>query len=197
MSSATISVAASAHDASEEGPGTGFTATGVTVLAYSSATAGQWWYCGMLFVAPIPQGSTIVSATLTVKAYSIGFDDVRANVGLEDVDNADDFTTNADVTTRISSITTAGTTWEADSLGASDLVFNSPDISAPVQEVVDRPGWVAGNNMVVLFATDNQNPQKRLSMRAWDDATEPEPKLNVSWRTPTAVTGSLLLLGVG
>ena len=41
--------------------------------------------------------------------------------------------------------------WNAAASTAEDELLWTPDISPIVQEIVDKPGWAAGNPMTILF----------------------------------------------
>lgn len=37
-------------------------------------------------------------------------------------------------------------------VGATGVEQRSPDISAMIQEIVDRPGWKNGNSLIIIIA---------------------------------------------
>lgn len=139
MPSASLRIAASADNAYEA---SGNMSLGGTNLRIRTDTqAGGRWQLN------IPPGSTINSATLTVKHYNTSVDSMSATLYCEDVDNAAAFTTTAnDITNR--TLTTASAAWTATDTGAGDIV--SPDLSALFQEVIDRAGWAQNNFAAII-----------------------------------------------
>lgn len=101
----------------------------------------------------IPQGSTILSAALRLTVYGAATGTVcNVKIRAEDSDSAAAFSDLTDFTSRAE--TSAGVNWSnLGAYGLGDLV-STPNISAVIQEVVDRAGWVSGNDLV-LFLDDN------------------------------------------
>jgi hypothetical protein len=98
----------------------------------------------------IPQGATIVNATLTLQA--IGSEDSVATLiqqfSAEDVDDA---TTNPSSLTDFNSraVTTA---LAHESHGAWDPgITYDADVTSIIQEIVDRAGWVSGNALMMFW----------------------------------------------
>lgn len=99
----------------------------------------------------VPNGATINSCTITFDNASANDDDIYADFHFEDVDDAGAFSAvDGDVSDRAK--TTSEVAWQADGLGPGTA--QSPDLSGPCQEVVDRAGWASGNAMVVLHVPD-------------------------------------------
>ena len=101
----------------------------------------------------IPSGATITSATIQFEANSS--DNVNAvaiTIEGEAEDNADLFSTTAfDVTTRSPTLNSVNWTpldWVENEMGANQL---TPDLSNILQEIINRSGWNANQNIVFLF----------------------------------------------
>ncbi len=68
--------------------------------------------------------------------------------------------------------------------------FESPNLSGPLQEIIDRPGWAAGNPLVLLLLSQQSNTGY-LDASAWDGSTALAAQLHVTfhppagWATPT------------
>lgn len=99
---------------------------------------------------PIAQGTTITAANLrfdpqTTRATTA----VTASISAIDADDASSPTTyaGAEGATR----TSASTTWGMVPTFTLGTYQDSPDISAVIQEIVDRPGWVEGNAIVIYI----------------------------------------------
>ncbi|MHC4107028.1 MAG: hypothetical protein ACYSTY_02970, partial [Planctomycetota bacterium] len=105
---------------------------------------------GMRFKGiPIAQGSTITNAY--VEFVSEQNDSTSTDITFwgEDIDDAPTFTSSANnITNRTT--TTASVPWNSVPNWNSGNTYQSPDLSTIIQEIVDRPGWVSGNDLVIL-----------------------------------------------
>jgi hypothetical protein len=117
---------------------------------------------GIYFAAvPIPQGAAINSAYLVVTSSGTYTQDTVNSVIIgQDADTALVFTTVANYQARRgtvvggatnSNITTAYVSWNGISHWTAGTQYPSPDISAVIEEIVNRAGWVSGNNMVLFW----------------------------------------------
>lgn len=142
-------ITASSDDAREDSGSMVLTGANFTIQA-------TYHYAGLRFLnVTIPQGDTINSATVTVEITSAAYDDPDVDIYAEDTDDAATFTTSAsDISGRTP--TTAVVQWTAGSIGGGVQV--SPDIAAVIQEIVSRPGWASGNDIVIIFKGRSTNP---------------------------------------
>lgn len=129
----------------------------------------------------IDQGANIGTAKLSLRAYSTPVSgtlaDVRTIIRADDADNPSVPSSASDAAGRTR--TTAGVDWDP-SVWAANTDYDSPDISAVIQEIVDRPGWTSGNNLLILWDDDGSTAgDHRVNAYSWDDATAPAPKLTV------------------
>jgi len=140
------SVAAGADDAAETAAGT-FSSIGTTLSMRASTSDLARSNAGFRFVnVTIPAGSTINSAVLTVDVVGTTTDDPNCDIFLNDVDDAANFTDEADINDR--PVTAASTSWVDTGVGAGAEA--SPDFAAAVQEVIDRAGWASGQDICVI-----------------------------------------------
>ena len=118
---------------------------GVWVGNDSNGTMDPW----MLFEnVTIPQGSIIDEAILSYRSSHSGIgSDVHSEVYAEDINSASVPTSFSNWGDK--SRTTAYASWTL-STWTVDSWFNSPDIKAVIQEIVDRVGWVSGNDILIL-----------------------------------------------
>jgi hypothetical protein len=186
-----LEVAASADDASETGGVVSITETLTTVLD----AAGDW--IGQRFAAAIPVGATINSATWGIITSGTGNNEPLVDISCEDADSAAAFAaTSNNISGRTR--TTAFVTWDSADLRAGDGVeVASPDISTPVQEVVDRGGWASGNYIAVLVgAYAGINSARDLRTDTFDGSGPSQ--LDIDYTVASAVRRySLSLTGVG
>ena len=99
----------------------------------------------------VPQGATISSAYIEFETDEVDTVSTSVIISAQDHDNPPTFTTAlnniSDRTT-----TTASVSWNnIPSWNTVSEKHNTPDISSLLQEVVDRPGWNPGNNIVFII----------------------------------------------
>lgn len=129
-----------------------FTLNTVSVGAFS-ATNYQFG-AGIRFInVTIPQGATIDQAYLTLQAAaSNSGSGVNTRISAEDVDDAPTFIDDAPTfDARWAARTTARVDWDAIATWVENTQYNSPEIKTVIQEIVDRPGWVSGNDIVIFW----------------------------------------------
>ncbi len=101
----------------------------------------------------VPRGSRIVSAYLQFKADEATGDVTSLTIQGQNADNAPAFTTaTANISSRPRSA--AAVSWSPlpwTTVGQAGPDQRTPDLSAIIQQVVDRPGWVAGNSMAMII----------------------------------------------
>jgi hypothetical protein len=126
----------------------------------------------------LPQGATIVSATVQFKADETDAVATDLTFRAQAADNAPTF---VNTVTNISSrpTTTASAVWSPppwNLVGEAGPAQRTSDISAVVQEVVDRPGWASGNALVLVVTGSG----KRVAFSFNGDAAG-APMLRVSY----------------
>jgi hypothetical protein len=143
------STSQSSDDAREASGSVVLTGTNITIQATDH-------YGGMRFTnVTIDQGDTINTASIELEIASAVYDDPDVTIWAEDTDDAATFTTAANnISGRTP--TTATTTWTASAIGGG--VTTTPDLAAIVQEVIDRPGWSSGNDIVIIFKGNSTSP---------------------------------------
>ena len=122
--------------------------TGLTAV---DLEIGQASYCGVRFNGVnLEPGTTITSAYIQFESFFSTSSTTNATVYGHDTDNAPTFTTtNNDISSRPS--TTATVAWNSMEVWVEDQIYQTPDLSAIVQEIVDRGGWSSGNSMAFVF----------------------------------------------
>jgi hypothetical protein len=139
----------------------------------------------------IPRYATITKATLTFKARG-GFSAASSTTfyGQATSSAAAFSSTSYNLSTR--SRTTASVAWNPIPSWSNNVTYTSPDISAVIQEIVDRSDWSSGNNLVVLC--NNPNTGQR-SAETYDGDPSTSPLLYIEY-TPFVrpVAPNLLLV---
>lgn len=130
----------------------------------------------------IPQGATIDSVHIQFQKDSNG--ETRpcdAIFYAEDVDNASTLTGSladnwidnlANVTT--AEVTWAIPSWSGDNVGDQGANQRTIDISAVIQEIVNRPGWSEGNDINILIKTGPNKGEAEAKSYDGDDTGAPE-----------------------
>jgi len=115
-------------------------------------------FCGL----DIPQGASILSATLRICAHPGGLTGrVTARLRAEAADNPGPFSSSRRINAL--TLTQAAQDWSWDSTPwVAHGWYDSPDISSLIQEVVDRPGWAPGNALVIAYVAQDFSGIDRL-----------------------------------
>lgn len=101
----------------------------------------------------IPKNATILSARLFLRNTSGNTNTPSVYISAENVDSAENLNISyATFSTRYATHTSQ-INWTFLSTPTAAILMTSPDISSVVQTIVDRSGWVSGNDMV-LFVED-------------------------------------------
>lgn len=155
-----------------------------TFLAFGRADPGgdqNPTHAGVRFTTMvIPQGSTILSAVLRVVASdTVSAGVVNALVYGHDSDSAAAFSTYADFMGRPR--TSASVAWAAIAAWTTGTSYDSPDLTAIIQEIVSRPGWVSGNAMVLFVQNNSSTLGAYREFAAYDHAVFAAAQLLVTW----------------
>lgn len=133
----------------------------------------------------VPAGATITAATVTVRSIYAEPGTVQARFGCEAADDATAPTGNPELKARPLTVarsarwTITAATWN---------VFGpkvTPDLSAAVQEVIDRPGWSTGNALTVM-STDDGSTSAYAEARGYEDIASEAAVLTITYDPPPA-----------
>jgi len=109
-------------------------------------------------------------------------------VGCEDVDDsALPTTSDGNVSNRAANITTAKTTWNIKSIVA-DTEYPI-DITTAVQEVINRVGWVSGNDIAVLIVNSTCPTNEWQQVFSVDGSGAKAPIIDIDYTDPTTGNG--------
>ena len=101
----------------------------------------------------IPQGATIVSASIQFTASGIRSESTNLTIEGEATGNAAVFAKiNGNVSSRsrtIASVSWTPSTWSI--IGEAGINQQTPDISSIIQEIINQPGWAINNSAVILI----------------------------------------------
>jgi hypothetical protein len=151
---------------------------------------------GLRWTVDIPKGAQILKAYVELNCDETkgGTDPVNVIVEGQLAPNAPAFTAaTADVTSRPP--TKAQVKWAFVNWTAGGQKAQSPDLSPILQEIIDQPGWVAGNALVLIIRDDKSNPSK--GVRCADAVEDGNPPVlhievfNPSAYAPTPADGMI------
>lgn len=135
----------------------------------------------------IPQGDTINSATLVLTGggtYNAGAATIQATIYGEDVDNSAALTTvNGNMSGRVN--TTASTATGS----LASIVLNTQysfDVTAIVQEIVNRGSWASGNAMTFPVRDNGSDGAEWQEFFSWDGDPTKAAMLDVDHGSPVA-----------
>ncbi|TIW60419.1 MAG: RTX toxin [Mesorhizobium sp.] len=145
-------VAAAGDDVEEKGSGSMSSNVDDLELGYAGTTRQT---VGLRFTSiDIPKGAIITSAYIQFQANEVKTDATSLLIKGEDTDDSSAFTSaNFNVSSRAT--TDASAAWTPDPwtiVGEHGAAERSPDLSAIVQEIVNRSGWAALNDMAFLIS---------------------------------------------
>lgn len=172
-------------------------------ISETDQTVGLWSAAncqiggGMRFTnVTIPQGATIEDGTkLILRCKVSGSGTVcNARISAEDVDDAPTFADNAAAfDTRRANRTIAGVDWDAIPAWTAGEDYNSPEIKTVIQEIVDREGWVSGQDIVIFWDDfDDRSTRPGEAVRtatSYDGDPEFAPKLVIKYAIAPPVVG--------
>lgn len=179
-------VAAGSDDAEEDNDGTNFDRTSGTLNLVTSSNPANVRSVGLRFQdIQIPQSSLIQSATMEIDAIAPAADDPRCTIHCHDIDNSPNFVTSATVIGRTR--TTASTSWIETSIGTGP--HNTPNFASAVQEVIDRPGWAAGNALTVILLGNGTALLALCDIAAFEDSDDDPAILTIQFIPPSGNSG--------
>jgi hypothetical protein len=107
----------------------------------------------------IPQGATITNAYLEFTASEAKSGTTSLTFEGQASDNAPTFTTATnDITSRPKS--SASVTWSSVPSWSINLAYQTPNLSAVIQEIVNRSGWASGNSLVIIVSGSGDRDAK-------------------------------------
>jgi hypothetical protein len=170
-------VAASTDDAEESA--TGSLSLNSTDLELVYDGSNQW--VGMRFAnITIPRGTVITRAYVQFQAREAQSEVTNLSIQAQAADNAPTFAFTNKVSTRPRTV--AVTNWTPGPWsGWGELGPNerTPDLSAVLQEVVNRPGWTSGNALVLVI-----NGTGHRTAHSWDGLAAGAPLLHIETGAP-------------
>jgi len=129
----------------------------------------------------IPQSATIVNAYVQFVVDEIDTSATSLVIAAQASNDAPTFASlNNNISTRPT--TAASVLWNPpawNTVGASGLEQRTPDLSAVIQEVVDRPGWSFDNSIALIVTGTGTR-----TAESFDGISASAPLLHVEWNPP-------------
>jgi hypothetical protein len=153
------------------------------VLNESALKVGEY-VAGMRFRnVKIPAGAEIKSATLTICSYSNELTgSIDGLLQAEAADNPKEFGGPGRVVSQVPKTDASQAwVWKSNAAWTPNTWYESPDISAVIQEVVSRPGWSADNALVVIFTINTSSGDIR-KFWAYDGKPENAARLTITYQ---------------
>lgn len=129
----------------------------------------------------VPAGAEILSAKLTFKGGAVGNVYSKATIYGEALPNPGTFTVAANnISSRaktVNSVEWLPAPWTVDNL------FDSPDMTAIIEEVIGISGWASGNAIAFIITADS--PTDR-TFKTRDDSSANSVQLTIQYRAPSA-----------
>lgn len=164
-------------DADQTDDGSNFAVGGATLICQNNSFNGIRDRVGIRFPnCTVPKNAVITAATLEVRVSAIDDPD-NLTIAANNVDNANNFVTEASVITR--ALTTASVAWPGTNIG-TNAYKTSPSLVTVVQEIVNRAGWASGNAICIILR-GRAGGTTGLSFSAFETGPTQIPLLNITY----------------
>jgi hypothetical protein len=119
---------------------------------------------GLRFTVPVPKGAQITKSYIELEMDETKDNTKPVNLIIEAqlVPNAPAISSAARDLSGRTPLTKAQVKWTIATGLANDTEFQSPDISAIINEVISQNGWASGNALLILIRDDDANPSTGL-----------------------------------
>ena len=133
----------------------------------------------------IPKSAVITNAYIEFTARFSESKTTNVTFFGEDVDNSVVFTTgNSDISNR--PLTNSSVNWSNVGSWSAGNVYNSPNLSNVIQEIVNRPGWISGNALTIIVDGTGQR-----SAVSYDNNASTAPRLVLTYHVGNPVLQNL------
>jgi WD40 repeat protein len=168
----TAQVSAGADDVNEDGVEYEETFSRIWIGGGENATS----YTGLRFTnVTLPAGATIVSARLEFYTGENEWIGLQVQLAAENADTSAAFSSTALPSTR--TLTTARLDHASDDEWLANNWYLLEDVAPLLQEVVNRPGWVAGNNLALILRNTDSSSWGRKHLMSYEGDPAFAPRL--------------------
>jgi type IV pilus assembly protein PilY1 len=171
-------VAAGGDDGYWDDMGT-FDNTGTTMnVGYTGMGMTEDSYARFTTVA-LPQGQTILTATLTFIVGANASAAFDMAIRGEDIDDSAQHASQGDASG--ATLTTASVTWTGDSGWETGDTAESPSITTIIQEIIDRGSWATGNDLTLQVKYAGSSSTEAYQFKTFDDDSTVAAVLTVTY----------------
>ena len=130
----------------------------------------------------VPRGAVIESASIEFEVDETSSGSTLVTIKGENTDNAAVITgNNNDISSR--PVTSARVDWDIPAWNTVSSKQQSPDIASIISEIINRPGWSAGNSIVITVSGSG-----RRTAESYNGELANAPKLTVIYSTQDGIT---------
>lgn len=174
----------SENDAEEDSGGGNFNNTdNILGIGYTAGNTNSQTVAARFDCYNIPQGAVIISASMQFTAAAPSVRGAAFTIVGEDADNCAPFNAGTPISGRTG--TTASVPWSPPTwVAAGDALAaqQTPDLTSIVQEIVNRPGYAAGN--ALCFGISGKGLREAFSF----DSGQGEPELCIEYEVPEEIS---------
>lgn len=138
----------------------------------------------------IAQGTTILAAGITLIASSgnsgLG---MKVHISAEDSDSSVAPTSHNEFDALVR--TTEFVQWNDIPVITDYTVYSTPDLTAVIQEIINRPGWVSGNAIGIILDDDDSSGNTGRYLCTVDYQSASKPVLTIGKAPPPPIEGTL------
>ncbi len=149
VASVSVRISASTDDAEENISSGAIALTSSDLELGEDGSTPQW--LGLRFLnVTVPQGATITNAYIEFETDEIDSEVTNMTFYGEDIDDAPTFSTTVyNISSRTRTVNSVS--WNSvPAWNTVDEKHQTPDLSSIIQEIVNRGGWVSGNNLAIV-----------------------------------------------
>lgn len=130
----------------------------------------------------IPAGATITSAKVTLTDNTTGVErTIHFRLIGVDEDNTGDFVASPLSTCRTRTHTTAVVDWDLTFTPSAGTTRDTPDLTAIIQEIVDRGGWSSGNTIGLYLYDDGTSAGNYYDYKYYSSYPSDAPILTITY----------------
>lgn len=146
----------------------------------------NWSNFARFTLTGVQQGATVASAYLRQRCdTSSSGTTFRCNIEAVAADDPAAPTSHAEFAAL--GLTGSPVTWDGEGSWTLDSWYDSPNIGSLVQAVVNRPGWAAGQHIIIVVVEDGSDANAYRRAYAYNISAANAPKLEVNYTNPGGI----------
>jgi hypothetical protein len=174
----TYQVSASANDGYASGS-TSQNLTGLLTIGDGSVSSPYYMSAARFTGVNIPRSASVTNAVLKIQSIDQGlsgtvYGQIRSEASDDTVDFSSRYIASA-------SLNSAAVNWDHTSAWSANTWYTSPNIASVVQPVLNRTGWLHGNDLTIFYRTRANSNQTR-SFASFNSSPSAAPVLEVTYQ---------------